>query len=407
VIPSLGIGFIGSGFITQFHIKSFAAIRNAHIVGVWSPNGEHADSAVQLARREGVGDTRVFPSIRAMVGDPEIQAIWVCGPNFSRVSNIAEIVAAVRDGAGTLAAIACEKPLARNVSEARQILKLVRSVKLRTGYLENQVFMPAVVRAKEVIWRRGASLAGRPYLARATEEHGGPHSPWFWKGDAQGGGALNDMMCHSIEATRFLLTDPQKKRSSLRARAITARTATLKWKPSRNNFIAQLGNTGEGPKGPQIEDYASATVEFQDEDENSLFAELMTSWSFVGPGLRITMELLGPEYSMSFNSLDSGAKVFFSRMLQGAHGEDLLEKQNAESGLMPVLANESADYGYEAENRHMVKAFLSGKEPLLTFNDGVEVVELLMAAYMSAEQRRTVEFRPEGLDTFVPMVAKP
>ena len=35
-----------------------------------------------------------------------------------------------------------------------------------------------------------------------------------------------------------------------------------------------------------------------------------------------------------------------------------------------------------------------------------EVVELLMTAYMSAEQGRTLPFRPEGLDTFVPAVAK-
>ncbi len=262
---SFGIGFIGSGFITQFHIKSFAAIRNAHIVGVWSPNAEHAASAAQLALREGVGDTRVFSSIRAMVADPDIQAIWICGPNYSRVSNIAEIVAAVREGVGTLEAIACEKPLARNVGEARQILNLVRSVQLRTGYLENQVFMPCMVRAKEVIWRRGASLAGRPYLARATEEHGGPHSPWFWKGDAQGGGALNDMMCHSIEATRFMLTDPQKERSSLRVRAITARTATLKWKQPRPRSMPQLSGAGQGVPQPAVEDYASATVEFLDD----------------------------------------------------------------------------------------------------------------------------------------------
>jgi hypothetical protein len=36
----------------------------------------------------------------------------------------------------------------------------------------------------------------------------------------------------------------------------------------------------------------------------------------------------------------------------------------------------------------------------------VEVVELLMTAYMSAEQERTLSFRPDGLDAFVPAVAK-
>jgi len=61
----------------------------------------------------------------------------------------------------------------------------------------------------------------------------------------------------------------------------------------------------------------------------------------VGAGLRLSMELLGPEYSMSINSLDTDLKVFFSRNVKGSAGEDLVEKQNAEMGLMPVVSNEA------------------------------------------------------------------
>ena len=92
-----------------------------------------------------------------------------------------------------------------------------------------------------------------------------------------------------------------------------------------------------------------------------MIGEASTSWSFVGAGLRLSAELLGPEYSMAWNSLDSGLKLFFSRDVRGKAGEDLVEKQNAEMGLMPVVANEAAAYGYEAEDRHFVRVFL-GKE---------------------------------------------
>jgi predicted dehydrogenase len=74
--------------------------------------------------------------------------------------------------------------------------------------------------------------------------------------------------------------------------------------------------------------------------------------------------------------------------------------------LMPVVANEAAAYGYEAEDRHFVRAFLGKERARLTFADGVEVVRVLMAAYMSAESGRTVKFPPDGLDEFVPAVAK-
>ncbi len=137
-----------------------------------------------------------------------------------------------------------------------------------------------------------------------------------------------------------------------------------------------------------------------------VIGEASTSWSYVGPGLRLSAELLGPEYSMSWNSLDSGLKLFFSRAVKGKSGEDLVEKQNAETGQMPMVAGEAAAYGYEAENRHFVRAFLGGERPALTFDDGLEVVKLLMTAYQSAEQGRTLEFPPKSLDAFVPAVAR-
>jgi len=118
------------------------------------------------------------------------------------------------------------------------------------------------------------------------------------------------------------------------------------------------------------------------------------------------MEMLGPEYSMSMNSLDAGPKVFFSREVVGDTGEDLVEKQNAETGTMPVVADEEAEYGYVGENRYMVRAFRAGERPWENFEDGLRVTELLMAAYMSAERGATVTLPDPDLDTFVPAVAR-
>ncbi len=48
---------------------------------------------------------------------------------------------------------------------------------------------------------------------------------------------------------------------------------------------------------------------------------------------------------MFVNTLDPALKVFFSRKVAGAEGEDLVEKQNAESGSMPIVSNEAEVYG--------------------------------------------------------------
>ena len=73
---------------------------------------------------------------------------------------------------------------------------------------------------------------------------------------------------------------------------------------------------------------------------------------------------------------------------------------------MPVVANEAAAYGYEGEDRHFVRVFLGKEESALTFGDGLEVVKVLMAAYQSAEQGRTLAFPPKGIEKFVPAVAR-
>jgi predicted dehydrogenase len=403
----LGVGFIGSGFNTRFHIQAWRGVRDADVLGVWSPNAKNAASAAQLARDLDVGAAKAYKSITQMVADPRIDAIWLCGPNQARIENVEEIVAAIASGKGSLKGIACEKPLARNVAEAKEVARLVKSVGLRTGYLENQLFAPHVEAGKQLLWARGAATTGRPYLARAAEEHSGPHMPWFWQGSLQGGGVLNDMMCHSALVVRYLLTEPGAPLSSVKPVRVTGHIASLKW--SRPAYARKL----KGMMGPLVnyarkpsEDFASVLIEFKTSDGHKVIGEATTSWSFVGAGLRLSAELLGPEYSMKWSSLDSGLSLFFSREVTGRAGEDLVEKQNAEQGVMPVVPEEYLAYGYTGEDRHFVRAFLRKEKPKLTFDDGVEVVKMLMAAYQSAESGRTVSFPPKGIEDFVPAVAK-
>ncbi len=402
----LGIGIIGSGFNAKFHLQGFIGVRDADVLGVWSPNPKNAAQTAALSRKLRVGDAKAFPTITAMVQDPAIDAIWVCGPNFARIANFEEIVAAVKGGAKLLG-IACEKPLGRNVAEAKKIVEMVKQAGVATGYLENQLFAPHVSMGRTLLWARGAKITGRPYLARAAEEHSGPHMPWFWQGHLQGGGVLNDMMCHSALVVQHLLTEPGKPTTSVRPVRVTGHIASLKWsRPAyAKKLTGMMGAEVDYSKKPS-EDFASVMIEYATDDGHRVFGEATTSWSFVGAGLRLSAELLGPEYSMSWNTLDSGLKLFFSREVSGKAGEDLVEKQNAEMGLMPVVPSEAAAYGYEAEDRHFVRAFLDGTKPALTFDDGLEVVKVLMTAYQSAEQGKTLDFPPPGIETFVPAVAK-
>ncbi len=404
----LRIGMIGSGFMARFHLQAMVGVRDAVIGGVFSSDLQHREDFRRRVDAAGLGPCRSFGSAEELAGSDDIDAVWVVGQNDQRVAHIR----AVADAAGArrrpLLGVACEKPLGRTVAEAREVVRLAEEAGLNHGYLENQVFAPSVRRGKEIIWRRAAAASGRPYLARASEEHSGPHSPWFWQAERQGGGVLLDMLCHSFEVARFLLTEPGQPRTSLRLESANGTVASLKW--TQPSYISHLrdtmGDAVDYATRP-AEDFARGTLTLRDEQGAALLVEASTSWAYVGPGLRIQIELLGPEYSMEISTLSTGLKVFMSREVTGKAGEDLVEKQNAEQGLMPVVEDEATLYGYVAENRHMVQAFLNGRAPEETFHDGAAVLEALMGLYRSAETGRTVTLPDETLATFIPAVARP
>jgi predicted dehydrogenase len=382
-------------------------VRHVTVAGIYSPNAAHREALAAKANALELGPCRAFPTLEAMLISGEVDAVWIGVPNFARLETMREIHRLVTSRWAKLVGVACEKPLGRTLAEAREMLRLAEDAKLLHGYLENQVFSSAVQRGKDIVWRRAVPACGRPFLARAAEEHSGPHMPWFWQGRRQGGGVLSDMTCHSVEVGRYLLTKPGAPRNDLKLVSASATVGNLKW--TRLEYVKRLKDM----MGPEVdyatrpaEDFARGALTFVDPEGHEVMVEATNSWAYVGAGLRILIELLGPEYSMEFSSLNTGLKIFLSREVRGGQGEDLVEKQNAEQGLMPVVENEADIYGYVGENRHMVDAFRHRRQPIETFYDGVAVAEMLMALYRSAEIGQVVTFPSPDLETYVPLVAR-
>ena len=407
-IGRLRVGLIGAGFIARFHLQAFLSVRHVTVAGVYGPTAARRDALTKEINSLELGPCNSFNSLDAMLASGEVDAAWILAPNDARLDIMREICALKSAGKAPLIGVACEKPLARTLAEAREMLRLAGGAGLLHGYLENQIFSTAVQRGKDIIWRRAAPISGRPFIARAAEEHSGPHMPWFWQGRKQGGGVLSDMGCHSVEVARYFLTRPGAPRSDLTLVSANATLGSLKW--TRPEYVkklkAAMGAEVDYASNP-AEDYSRAALLFKDADGAEVLVEATNSWAYVGAGLRISIEVLGPEYAMEFNSLGSGLKVFMSRAIVGGQGEDLVEKQNAEQGLMPVLDDEPGIYGYVGENRHMVDAFRYRRMPAESFTDGVGVVEMLMALYRSAELGRVVELPSAELETYIPAVARP
>lgn len=104
--------------------------------------------------------------------------------------------------------VICEKPLGRNIGEARTMLDAVRRAVVIHSYAENHMFIPHITKAKEMI---DEGVIGNVFWVRSREAHFGPHSAWFWDPSLAGGGVLMDMGCHSASTALHLIGKRQEK----------------------------------------------------------------------------------------------------------------------------------------------------------------------------------------------------
>jgi predicted dehydrogenase len=398
----LRYGIIGGGFITRFHLRALESVRGVEVAGLVSASPPHELAADVRAR--GLGEARVFETITEMLAHVDVVAIFA--PNFSRIAIMEEIAAA---RAHHLKGLICEKPLGRNVREARRMVELAEAIGAPTAYFENQIHMKALAQARTQLHSVRQRM-GPPVLVRAAEEHAGPHSSWFWDPTQQGGGVLSDMGCHSIAVGWFLLTPVAKPPNHLVPESVLADIGLLKWgQPKWSSELHDLHGVDYGVA--PAEDFATGMVTYRDPDSGAYSKSQFTvSWMYDKQGLRLLIDAIGPGYALEVNTLRSPLEVFVGDAAAVAlvDAESALEKATASRGLLAVQPNEPDLYGYTDENADAVRCFESGRSALLDFRYGLEIVRLTMASYLSAEEGRVVKLTDPDtqrrLDEYVPLI---
>jgi predicted dehydrogenase len=400
----LRYGIIGGGFITAFQLRALEQVRGVEVAGLVSRRPPEKLAA--SVRERGLGEGRVFKSITEML--PHVDVVASFGPNFTRIATMQEIVAGMKAGA-RLKGLICEKPLARNMAEARQMIALARETKLPTAYFENQIFMKCVTSQRMQL--RGVMEAmGAPLLTRSGEEHAGPHNAWFWDPVQQGGGVMSDMGCHCLAVGWYALTPPGKPVRFLEPQSITADLSLLKWGLPRwrKELLDRHGvDYGRTP----AEDFATGMVTYRNPETGQLVkSQFSVSWMFDKLGMRLALEGIGPGYAFDMSTLRSSLEIFIGDAAAASltDTEAALEKSQASRGLLVVQPNEADLYGYVDENLDAGEAFRTGRPPLLDWEYGLEIVRLTMAAYLSSERRATVDLTDkatnEFLDTYIPLI---
>jgi myo-inositol 2-dehydrogenase / D-chiro-inositol 1-dehydrogenase len=339
----VGVGLVGSGFIAQMHAEGFAQSRIASVRAVASRS---ADRVAEFARQHDIPAWHT--DFRELVERPDVDLVCIAAPN-----HLHRDIAVAAAGAGKH--VICEKPLARTLAEADEMIAACQRAGVQLMYAEEICFAPKYVRAKQLA---DEGALGDVYLVRQGEQHFGPHSDWFWDPQLAGGGVLMDMGCHGIEFARWVYGKPG-------VRSVTAEVG---------RFVHRERSTAE--------DHAIVTVRFDDRRVGLI----ETSWAKPG-GMDDRAEIVGSKGITYADLLRGSSLVTYSDVGYGY----AVEKAPDTRGWTYTMFDELWNYGFPQEMDHFARCVTGDAEPMETGADGRAVLEIIYAAYLAARTGR-VEF---------------
>ncbi len=184
------IGIVGTGSMGRTHAAGWMETP-ATIGGFVSKTTTHVQS---LAKQYGA---QAYPDFEAMLADVDV--VDICTPTHLHYAQVLQAAAAGKH-------VVCEKPLARTVSQGREMIAACRDagVKLLVAHVVR--FFPEYVRAKEIV---AAGDIGQPAVLRLSRGTFRPQKVtdnWFTNPE-KSGGVMLDLMIHDFDYARWVAGD--------------------------------------------------------------------------------------------------------------------------------------------------------------------------------------------------------
>jgi predicted dehydrogenase len=317
------IGLIGAGGIANRHVQGYADHKDSiTFAAVADPIRENAER-----RSEGTSAV-IYDSYQTMLLEADIDAVDICLPHHLHRD---AIIAAARAGKHIL----CEKPLCLTLEESRDVSAAIAESGVTLMCAHNNLFLPAVSRAKSLI---DDGALGQIYEVRTVDIYYNDFDPttmgWRAHASTSGGGELIDTGYHPTYLLLHLAGGV--------ATEVTAVLATHRLK-----FM-------EG------EDSANLIVRF----DNGVVGTLMTSWAYrAAPGTE-RFAVVGELGSLWSDGVELRVQI-------GGGDVEVIELEEVDD--------------YSEEIRHFAHALQHGERPIATEIEGRQSLELILAAYESAE----------------------
>ena len=192
------VGFIGLGQMGRMHLVNCMHIEGVQVVAAADP------SKKALKKAEALGVTKLYTDYNEFLDKEhdDLDAVVISVPNFLHFDTIR---LSLEHGLNIFA----EKPLAVNVEQCKEIVKLVQDSGRKFMLGHNLRFVPAIQRIKADLER---GIIGNLEVATIEEILNGPFShprvpapvsDWWFDPQKSGGGALIDIGYHMIDLFRF------------------------------------------------------------------------------------------------------------------------------------------------------------------------------------------------------------
>jgi predicted dehydrogenase len=145
----------------------------------------------------------LFASTEELCRCPEVDAVLVTTPNACHLRDVLTAVAARKP-------VLCEKPMAMNADECRQMVEAARNAGVLLGVAQVFRFEESTARFRE---RVAAGDIGRLIFARTefSFPDAGHHRTWLYDRSLAGGGPIADVGVHCIDALRYILQDEPRR----------------------------------------------------------------------------------------------------------------------------------------------------------------------------------------------------
>ena len=340
-MKTVSIAMLGSGFVADFYLQGLGDVNGQQVVVNYSRSEKRARD---FGRKWGIPES--VTDLEKVIGRGDIDLHIIALPNEAHMPVALALARAKRNQV-------CTKPLGRNGREAKAMLAAARKSGALHGYAETEVFAPGVVKARAIVEQDGI---GRVLWVRSRESHSGPHSPHFWDVEKTGGGAMNDLACHCIEAARYFFGKEDKV------------VEVMAWGA---NLIHHDKTEGE--------DNALLVLRFS----SGGIGHCELSWTTLG-GLDLRNEVHGSEGSIFTDVTRRTPIAAFTSRPAGY----VVEKADIDFGWTRPLPEEAFTYGYQAEMKHFVECVQNGRTPRETYEDGYIVNMILDAGYQSMRTRK-------------------